>query len=181
MVPFGGWLMPVQYTSIMEEHQAVRKNVGVFDISHMGQFIVEGNGAGRWLNTMLTNNIEKLGVGQGQYTFLLNEKGGIIDDLIAYRTGDTKFLLVVNASRSDEDLARLKKQLRGDIKIESRSATFGALETQGPRIGTRCIYDEQEFRITGSVGDQIVDDSAFVVEQERVLPLSDPEFFDVVG
>jgi aminomethyltransferase len=135
MVPFGGWLMPVQYTSIMEEHQAVRKNVGVFDISHMGQFIVEGNGAGPWLNTMLTNNIEKLGVGQGQYTFLLNEKGGIIDDLIAYRTGDTKFLLVVNASRSDEDLAWLNKHLRGGIKIESRSANFGAVAIQGPRIG----------------------------------------------
>ena len=135
MVPFGGWLMPVQYTSIMEEHQAVRKNVGVFDISHMGQFIVEGNGAGPWLNTMLTNNIEKLGVGQGQYTFLLNDKGGIIDDLIAYRTGDTKFLLVVNASRSDEDLAWLKKHLRGGIKIESRSANFGAVAIQGPRIG----------------------------------------------
>src|SRR5947199_3232426 len=104
MVPFAGWLMPVQYTSIMEEHQAVRKNVGMFDISHMGQFIVEGKDACSWLNTMLTNNVEKLAVGQGQYTFLLNDKAGIIDDLIAYRIGESKFLLVVNASRADEDL-----------------------------------------------------------------------------
>src|SRR6266404_3724253 len=134
IVPFAGWLMPVQYTSIMEEHQAVRNNIGIFDISHMGQFIVEGNDAGGWLNTMLTNNIEKLEVGQGQYTFLLNEKAGIIDDLIAYRIGDTKFLLVVNASRADEDLAWLKKHSRGDVKIESRSANFGGVAIQGSRV-----------------------------------------------
>ena len=135
MVPFAGWLMPVQYTSIVEEHQTVRKNVGMFDISHMGQFIVEGNGAGTWLNTMLTNNIDKLEVGQGQYTFLLNDKGGIIDDLIAYRIADAKFLLVVNASRADEDLEWLKKHARGHQKIESRSANFGGVAIQGPRIG----------------------------------------------
>ena len=135
MVPFGGWLMPVQYTSIMEEHQAVRRNVGMFDISHMGQFILEGNGARGWLNRMLTNNVEKLDVGQGQYTFLLNDKGGIIDDLIAYRIGDTKFLLVVNASRADEDLGWLKQHAHGDVKIESRSANFGGVAIQGPRIG----------------------------------------------
>ena len=91
MVPFGGWLMPVQYTSIVEEHRAVRKNIGMFDISHMGQLIVDGTGARDWLNTMLTNNIDKLDVGTGQYTFLLNDAGGIIDDLIAYRIGDEKF------------------------------------------------------------------------------------------
>jgi aminomethyltransferase len=135
MVPFGGWLMPVQYTSIMEEHQAVRKNIGMFDISHMGQFIVEGKNARAWLNTMLTNNVEKLENGQGQYTFLLNEKGGIIDDLIVYRIADAKFLLVVNASRADEDLAWLKQHAADDVKIESRSANFGGVAIQGPRIG----------------------------------------------
>ena len=135
MVPFAGWLMPVQYTSIVEEHHAVRKNIGMFDISHMGQFILEGDGAGSWLNTMLTNNIDKLEVGQGQYTFLLNDKGGIIDDLIAYRIADAKFLLVVNASRADEDLEWLKKHMRSDLKIESRSANFGGVAIQGPRIG----------------------------------------------
>src|SRR6185312_15838101 len=102
MVPFAGWLMPVQYTSIVEEHQAVRNNVGVFDISHMGQLIVDGSGAGEWLNTMLTNNVAKLNVGTGQYTFLLNDRGGIIDDLIVYRIAGQKFLLVVNAARTDE-------------------------------------------------------------------------------
>src|SRR5947209_4519758 len=127
--------MPVQYTSIMEEHQVVRKNIGMFDISHMGQFIVEGKDARAWLNTMLTNNVEKLENGQGQYTFLLNEKGGIIDDLIAYRIADAKFLLVVNASRADEDLTWLKQHAAGDVKIESRSANFGGVAIQGPRIG----------------------------------------------
>jgi aminomethyltransferase len=134
MVPFAGWLMPVQYTSIVEEHQAVRKNLGMFDISHMGQFIIEGSDAQSWLNTMLTNNIDKLEVGQGQYTFLLNNKGGIIDDLIAYRIGDAKFLLVVNASCTDHDFDWLNKHRRGDVRIDNRSPNFGAVAIQGPRV-----------------------------------------------
>src|SRR5213080_2833512 len=135
MVPFGGWLMPVQYTSIVEEHQAVRNNIGIFDISHMGQLIVEGRGANKWLNAMLTNNIDKLDVGTGQYTFLLNERGGIIDDLIVYRIGDQKFLLVVNAARTEDDFAWLQKYLCAPIQIENRSANFGGVAIQGPRIG----------------------------------------------
>src|SRR5437870_1911990 len=134
MVPFAGWLMPVQYTSIVEENQTVRNKVGIFDISHMGQLIVEGSGAREWLNVMLTNNIDKLDVGQGQYTFLLNERGGIIDDLIAYRIGEEKFLLVVNASRTDEDLAWLQKHLPAEVKIDNRSKDFGGVAIQGPRI-----------------------------------------------
>ncbi|MBV9618513.1 MAG: glycine cleavage system aminomethyltransferase GcvT, partial [Verrucomicrobia bacterium] len=135
MVPFAGWLMPVQYISIVEEHQAVRKNIGMFDISHMGQLIVEGKGARTWLNTMLTNNVDKLEVGQGQYTFLLYDKGGIIDDLIAYRIGDAKFLLVVNASCTEQDLTWLNEHKRADVKIDNRSANFGGVAIQGPRIG----------------------------------------------
>ena len=134
IVPFAGWLMPVQYTSIVEEHQAVRKNVGMFDISHMGQLIVDGAGARAWLNKMLTNNIDKLDVGSGQYTFLLNEGGGIIDDLIAYRIGEQKFLLVVNASRTDEDLAWLEKHLPPEIEIDNRTTDFGGVAIQGPDV-----------------------------------------------
>jgi glycine cleavage system T protein (aminomethyltransferase) len=144
MVPFGGWLMPVQYTSIVEEHQAVRNNVGIFDISHMGQLIVDGTGAHEWLNTMLTNNIGKLDVGTGQYTFLLNQRGGIIDDLIVYRIDDLKFLLVVNAARTDEDFAWLEKWHRlpadhrqdadATVRLTNRSADFGGVAIQGPRI-----------------------------------------------
>src|SRR5206468_12581124 len=144
MVPFGGWLMPVQYTSIVEEHQAVRNNIGIFDISHMGQLIVEGRGANKWLNAMLTNNVDKLDIGTGQYTFLLNERGGIIDDLIVYRIGEQKFLLVVNAARTDEDFAWLNRHLPAveavaaatarEIRIDNRSADFGGVAIQGPRV-----------------------------------------------
>ena len=134
MIPFGDWLMPVQYTGIVDEHQTVRKNVGIFDISHMGQLIAEGVAAGQWLNEMLTNNIDKLAVGTGQYTFLLNEKAGIIDDLIAYRVGDEKFLLVVNASRTDEDFAWLQKHLPDGVTLDNRSASFGGVAIQGPKV-----------------------------------------------
>ena len=134
IIPFGGWLMPVQYISIVEEHQAVRNNVGIFDISHMGQLIVSNLAAAEWLNTMLTNNIEKLEVGQGQYTFLLNERGGIIDDLIIYRIGEQKFLLVVNAARTDEDFVWLDRHRPKDVDLKNRSADFGGVAVQGPRI-----------------------------------------------
>jgi aminomethyltransferase len=133
VIPFGGWLMPVQYSSIVDEHQAVRKNVGIFDISHMGQFIVSGDGAGKWLNTMLTNNIERLETGQGQYTFLLNESGGIIDDLIVYRTAPNEFLLVVNAARTEEDFVWLMQHLKGSA-LTNRSVDFGGVAIQGPRV-----------------------------------------------
>lgn len=140
MIPFGGWLMPVQYTSIVDEHQTVRNNIGMFDISHMGQFIAEGAGAGAWLNTMLTNNIDKLEVGAGQYTFLLNENGGVIDDLIAYRIADQKFLLVVNASQIEEDFNWLNSRRPNDVKLSNRSAEFGGVAIQGPRIGELFVH-----------------------------------------
>ena len=134
MIPFGDWIMPVQYSGIIDEHQAVRNNVGVFDISHMGQLVATGGRVGAWLNEMLTNNIDKLEVGTGQYTFLLNDRGGIIDDLIVYRTGPEKFLLVVNASRADEDFAWLQKHLGDNGTLENRSADYGGLAIQGPKI-----------------------------------------------
>jgi aminomethyltransferase len=134
IIPFGGWLMPVQYTSITDEHQAVRNNVGVFDISHMGQLTACGAPASKWLNGMLTNNIDKLDVGSGQYTFLLNENGGIIDDLIVYRTGPEEFLLIVNASRTEEDFAWLQKKLADGVRFENRSADYAGLAIQGPKV-----------------------------------------------
>ena len=134
IVPFAGWLMPVQYASIVEEHQAVRKNVGMFDISHMGQLIVEGKDARAWLNTMLTNNIDKLELGQGQYTFLLNDRAGIIDDLIAYRIGNMKFLLVVNASCTNADYDWLDRHRPENVRLGDRSAYFGGVAIQGPRV-----------------------------------------------
>src|SRR5881398_1182505 len=136
--------MPVQYTSIVEEHQAVRNNVGIFDISHMGQLLVSGPAASGWLNTMLTNNINKLEVGQGQYTFFLNEDGGIIDDLIVYRIEEQKFLLVVNAARTDEDFAWLERYRPKDVDLKNRSANFGGVAVQGPRMAElfRALFGE---------------------------------------
>ena len=127
--------MPVQYTSISDEHQAVRNNVGMFDISHMGQLIASGPNAREWLNRMLTNNVDKLEVRGGQYTFLLNQNGGIIDDLIVYRIEDEKFLLVVNASRVDEDFAWLQAHILPDVELTNRSADYAGLAIQGPRVG----------------------------------------------
>jgi aminomethyltransferase len=135
IVPFGGWLMPVQYTSIMDEHQTVRKNVGVFDISHMGELVAIGPRAGEWLNTLLTNNIARLVGGTGQYTFLLNDEAGIIDDLIVYRIESEKFLLVVNAARIEDDFAWLHSHLGMGVQLENRSDQYAGLAIQGPRVG----------------------------------------------
>lgn len=142
MVPFAGWEMPVQYTSIVDEHKAVRENIGVFDISHMGQFIVSGRGAEAFLNRALTNDIRKLSVGQGQYTLLLNEGGGVIDDLIAYRTSDREFFLVVNASKIDEDWAQLQSLLtdEDELQMANPSSITGGIAVQGPK--SRAVFAE---------------------------------------
>jgi aminomethyltransferase len=133
MVDFGGWSMPVQYSGIIDEHHAVRGNLGVFDISHMGQFFAEGAGAAAWLNGVLTNNVDRLGIGECQYTLLLNETGGVIDDLIVYRIGEERYLLVVNAAKIDEDFAWMQAHLAPGISLENRSEDFAGLAVQGPR------------------------------------------------
>ena len=140
VVEFGGWEMPVQYTGIVEEHRAVREAAGVFDISHMGQFFVGGEGSGRFLNGLLSNDVGKLGDGQGQYTFMLNEQGGVIDDLILYRLAEEKYFLVVNAAKIGEDRAWIEGRLgsggnagSGGIHFADRSGELGAVALQGPK------------------------------------------------
>ncbi len=134
MVGFGGWSMPVHYPAgILAEHRAVRTAAGVFDISHMGQFIVSGPGAKAWLNGVFTNNLDRVGAGQSQYGFLLNEAGGVIDDLIIYEYAGGEFLLVVNASKIDEDFAWLNSHLPNGIELSNRSDRFAAVALQGPR------------------------------------------------
>lgn len=134
MVPFAGWEMPVQYKGIVDEHKAVRGHAGVFDISHMGQFLIEGRGAEAFLNRALTNNVSKLAPGQGQYTLLLNADGGVIDDLIVYRLSDREFFLVVNASKIDEDREQLKSLGFGDdVQFADISEQTGGIAVQGPR------------------------------------------------
>lgn len=132
LVPFAGWNMPVQYSSIIDEHHAVRAKAGVFDISHMGQFLVSGPAAETWLNRMLTNNISKLAPGQGQYTILLNENGGVIDDLIAYRTGKDEYFLVVNASMIEEDFFWLASHQDENATLRNESDLWAGLAIQGP-------------------------------------------------
>lgn len=132
MVPFGGWYMPVQYTSILDEHAAVRQQVGIFDISHMGQIIIEGDGAEAWLNRMLANNVAKLEPGQGQYSFLLNERGGVIDDLIIYRESANQFFAVVNASRIEQDFFWLAQHQPADVTLANQSDLWAGLAVQGP-------------------------------------------------
>ena len=110
MVEFGGWEMPVLYSGISQEHLAVRQAAGLFDISHMGEFLFDGPDSLKFLNQLLTNNLAKLESGQGQYTLLCQDNGGVIDDLYAYRLGDTRYLLVVNASRLEIDWMWIKAQ-----------------------------------------------------------------------
>jgi aminomethyltransferase len=134
MVAFGGWSMPVHYPAgILAEHRAVRSAAGVFDISHMGQLIVSGVGAKSWLNSLFTNNLERIGAGQSQYGFLLNDNGGVIDDLIIYEYAAGEFLLVVNASKIEEDFAWMNSRLRPGLELSNRSDRFAALAVQGPR------------------------------------------------
>jgi aminomethyltransferase len=133
MVDFAGWEMPVQYSGILHEHQTVRENVGVFDISHMGEFFVSGSGATEWLNSLLTNNAASLAAGEAHYSLLLNTRGGVIDDLIVYRLDHDEFLLIVNAAKIDEDAAWMKSHLVEGVTFENRSAEFAALAVQGPR------------------------------------------------
>ena len=147
MVPFAGWEMPVMYQSILDEHRAVREAVGQFDISHMGQLFVEGEGAEAWLNGLLTNDVAVLGDGQGQYTFLLNEGGGVIDDLILYRIEEGIYFLVVNAACLAEDLAWLGKHAVEGISLRNESDGLAGIAVQGPEsidvfsraFGGRCL------------------------------------------
>ena len=133
MTEFSGWNMPVCYSSIVEEHHAVRNRVGIFDISHMGQIEVSGPAAKPWLNRMLSNNVDRLAISQGQYSLLLNKAGGVIDDLLVYRRHDDQFLLVVNAAKIDEDFAWMLESVSGGVAVLNCSSLFGALAVQGPR------------------------------------------------
>jgi aminomethyltransferase len=139
LIEFGGWDMPVQYTSITDEHLAVRQAAGLFDISHMGEVSVAGPSAEAFLNGLLTNDMRKLAEGQGQYTLMCNERGGVIDDLYAYRLGPADYLLIINASRIADDVAWMQKQLaafagRAGVTLQDISNATGAVAVQGPRV-----------------------------------------------
>src|SRR4051812_15780956 len=133
MVPFAGWEMPVQYDGVIPEHKAVRTDAGVFDVSHMGELEVEGPTARDLLQSLLSNDVDKLEPGHAQYSLLTNERGGIIDDVIVYRLDDHRFVVVVNASNRDVDFEWFKEhELRGS-DVRDVSDGYALLAVQGPR------------------------------------------------
>ena len=134
MVDFAGWHMPVQYSSIIEEHKTVRENVGLFDVSHMGEVFVSGKDATVFLNKIVPQDITKLDYEKAVYCQLPNQNGGLIDDLIIYKLGIENYLVICNASRIDEDLNWIVRNKRGmDVKIDNQSHNFSLLAIQGPK------------------------------------------------
>ncbi|MBM2821556.1 MAG: gcvT [Thermoleophilia bacterium] len=133
MVPFAGFEMPVQYEGVIPEHRAVRSDCGVFDVSHMGELHVDGPTAQAFLQTMLSNDVDRVGDGEAQYTLLTNEQGGIVDDLIVYRFAHGQFLLVVNASNREAVFGWLKDREPRGAEVRDTSDEYGLLAVQGPR------------------------------------------------
>ncbi len=128
--------MPVQYHGILQEHKAVREAAGLFDISHMGEVFVSGRGAEQFLNKLLTNDVSKLAIGGGQYTLMLNENGGVLDDLLCYRHERESYLLIVNASRIEEDFTWIESLACGfepSVTVQNQSPLWAGLALQGPR------------------------------------------------
>src|SRR3954447_10432851 len=146
MVPLAGWEMPVQYAGVIDEHRAVRGDAGVFDVSHMGEFEVEGPRATELLQATLSNDLDRIETGQAQYTLLTNERGGILDDLIVYKLEPARYLLIVNASNREPDFRWLKDhELRGS-DVRDVSDEYALLAVQGPRAIERlCLPEARSF------------------------------------
>src|SRR5260221_5382174 len=132
MVDFGGWDLPQQYTSIRDEHFAVRQAAGLFDVSHMGRFRIHGEAGATFMQGLVTNDVSTLVHGQAQYNLLCNDAGGIVDDLVVYR-GSEGFFVVVNASNREKDLAWFRDHAFAGVEIEDRTFELGLIAFQGPR------------------------------------------------
>jgi aminomethyltransferase len=142
LVPFAGWEMPVQYEGVIQEHRAVRTDCGVFDVSHMGELEVEGPKAHELLQSLLSNDLDKVEPGGAQYTLLTNERGGIVDDLIAYRLEPGRYLLIVNASNREADFEWLKEREIPGSDVRDVSDDYALLAVQGPRSIERLGLDD---------------------------------------
>jgi aminomethyltransferase len=163
---FGGWEMPLEYkdTGVLKEHAAVREAVGVFDVSHLGKLVVRGDGAVASLNSCLSNDLDRLGAGQAQYTLACDaETGGIVDDLIAYRHADDHVLLVPNAANTDGVRRRLEEGLDEELSIEDQHRTHAVLAVQGPKsdevlagLGLPVGHDYMAFAVTSYDGHEVV-------------------------
>jgi aminomethyltransferase len=133
MVPFAGYEMPVQYAGVIPEHMAVRTDCGVFDVSHMGELEVEGPQAHEFLQSLLSNDLDRIEVGKAQYTLLTNEHGGIVDDLIVYQLEPCRYLLIVNAANRHADYAWLTEREPNGVAVRDISDEYALLAVQGPR------------------------------------------------
>src|SRR5438270_7875114 len=133
MVPFAGWEMPVQYAGVIPEHKAVRMDCGVFDVSHMGELEIEGPRAHELLQSLLSNDLDRIESGQAQYTLLTNDSGGIVDDLIAYRLDSFRYLLIVNAANRETDFDWIKEREIPGSDVRDVSDEYALLAVQGPR------------------------------------------------
>jgi len=133
MSPFGGFIMPIQYSNITDEHNAVRQHCGVFDVSHMGEVRITGPDAERYVQHIFTNDVANAPVGQIYYGMMLYPNGGTVDDLLVYKMGENDFFLVINAANIDKDVAWMKEHTAGfDIKLDHQSDFYGQLAVQGP-------------------------------------------------
>lgn len=132
MVDFAGYEMPITFSSIKEEHHAVRENVGMFDVSHMGEIRIEGPDAAQSVQHLVTNDVSKIQIGQAQYNLLCLPNGGVVDDLLVYRLEDNVFWLVVNASNIDKDIAHIRQYVTGNVTVTNESDEYGQIAIQGP-------------------------------------------------
>lgn len=169
--PFGGFDMPIQYSNITDEHQAVRQHCGVFDVSHMGEVLVSGTDAERYVNHIFTNNVEGLAVGKILYGMMCYEDGGVVDDLLVYKMADDCFFLVINAANIDKDWAWIQLQAEGfNVAIDNQSDHYGQLAVQGPeaeRIMEEILNlpcSELTFYTFKTMGDVIVSRTGYTGE-----------------
>ena len=136
MVEFAGWEMPLFYRGAAEEHRAVRERCGIFDVSHMGEVELHGSQAGAVCQELTVNDVARLRIGDGQYTLLCNDRGGVLDDLIVFRLGPERYLMIVNAAGTDTDVAWIRARAGGRAEVIDRSADLALLALQGPDAET---------------------------------------------
>jgi aminomethyltransferase len=141
MVDFGGWELPQQYTSIRDEHFAVRKAAGLFDISHMGRLLVEGAGSEAFLQSLFTNDLSTVAPGHAVYTLMCQEDGGAIDDLVVYREAPDRFLVVVNASNREKDIAWMRKHIPAGVSMNDHTEDMSLVAFQGPQAHALLPHD----------------------------------------
>lgn len=132
---FGGWMMPIQYSGIIEEHLWTRRHAGLFDICHMGEFLIEADLSKSNLERLVTIDLKGMSASSCRYSFMLNEEGGIVDDLLVYRINDTRWMVVVNAATTPGDESHMRKYLTGFTQFENVSTSLGKLDLQGPEAG----------------------------------------------